>query len=222
MVLVFDVNETLLDLGEMRPHFERVFGDGGVLEEWFGLLLRQAMVATIIERYRPFDVLARGALGMLAGKYDVVLGENSKQTIIKAMTQLPPHPDVFPALSRLQDAGYRMATLTNNPHEMLVNQLGNAGLDQFFNEQLSVEDVRQFKPAAEVYHFAAARLGVPISKMMMVAAHDWDVLGAMRAGAKGAFVARPSAMWEDAAEKADVTGSDLNVIARWLLTENQF
>jgi 2-haloacid dehalogenase len=65
-ILIFDVNETLLNLRVLRPHFERSFGSEQVMAEWFGLMLRLSLVATVTRTYRPFDELGRDALAMTA------------------------------------------------------------------------------------------------------------------------------------------------------------
>ena len=46
-VLVFDVNETLIDIESMTPLFERVFGDPQAMREWFNQLVLYSMTATL-------------------------------------------------------------------------------------------------------------------------------------------------------------------------------
>jgi 2-haloacid dehalogenase len=211
--LVFDVNETLLDLQAMGSHFVRAFGDVRAMEEWFGLMLRLSLVATVTRAYRPFNVLGRDALVMTARKHGVDLDSTTIDTILGGMLHLPPHPDVIPALTRLQDAGFRMATLTNSAPPAIAAQLANAGLETFFEKQLSVDAVQLFKPAPETYHYAANELGVPIGDICMVAAHDWDVTGAIRAGARAAFVARKGVVLGRTAEIPEIIGPDLLAVA---------
>lgn len=215
--LLFDVNETLLDLTPMRAHFERMFGEGVLMAEWFGLLLRQSLVATITRSYRPFDELGRDALRMVAKKQGAVASRKAIRETVDEMLRLPPHSDVVAALSELRDAGVRMATLTNSSMQMQAQQLENAGLSGFFERQFSVEAVKLFKPAPQTYQYAAAQLGVPIGNVRLVAAHDWDVTGAIRAGAKGAFVARKGMVLGEAGEAPDVTGADLPAVVGLLL-----
>ena len=212
-VLLFDVNETLLDLGALRPHFERTFGDGRVMGEWFGLMLRLSLVATVTRSYRPLDVLGQDALRTTARKYQLNLDQSAIEKILGQMRRLPPHPDVVPALTQLQEAGFRMATLTNSAPGMLAAQLEHAGLTGFFEQQLSVEAVQLFKPAPETYRYAAKRLGVAASDIRLIAAHDWDVTGAIRAGARAAFVAREGMVLGGTAETPDIIGRDLLAIA---------
>ncbi len=73
---------------------------------------------------------------------------------------------------------------------MVRSQLEHAGILELFDRVLSVEEVRRYKPAPELYLMAAEHLGVRPSEMRMVAAHDWDVWGAIRAGCAAAYVSR--------------------------------
>jgi 2-haloacid dehalogenase len=212
-ILLFDVNETLLELRALRPHFERTFGDGQVMGEWFGLMLRLSLVATVTRTYRPFDVLGKDALVTTARKRGVDLGPAAIDTILGDMLRLPPHPDVIPALTQLREAGFRMATLTNSAPPALRAQLAHAGLDDFFERQFSVDAVQLFKPAPETYRYAAEQLGVAIGNVRLIAAHDWDVTGAIRAGARAAFVARKGMVLGGTAEAPDMIGPDLLAIA---------
>jgi 2-haloacid dehalogenase len=212
-ILIFDVNETLLDLRGLSPHFEHTFGDALVMGEWFGLMLRLSLVATVTRTYRPFDVLGEDALNMTAKKRGVELSSDDTEAILGGMLRLASHPDVIPGLSILRDAGFRMATLTNSSPSMLASQLSNAGLEMFFERQLSVEAVQLFKPAPETYQYAADQLGVSIGEIRLVSAHDWDVSGAIRAGAKAAFVERKGMVLGKSAETPDIFGPDLLNIA---------
>lgn len=113
-----------------------------------------------------------------------------REAILETRLELPAHPEVPDALSRLRSAGFPLATLTNSSPEMARAKLEHAGILDRFDRVFSVQEVRRYKPAPEPYLMAAERLGVDPSEMRMVAAHDWDVLGAMRAGCAAAYVAR--------------------------------
>lgn len=108
------------------------------------------------------------------------------------MRHLPPHPDVRPAITLLRGHGFRVATLTNSRLRVLADQLANAEITDLFDTTMTIEPVRKFKPHPDTYRSGAKRLGITINEMRLVAAHDWDVSGAIRAGAAAAFVARPA------------------------------
>ncbi len=216
-VAVFDVNETLLDLRSLDDHFVRLFGDASLRRQWFALVLRNAMSMTITGDYESFVVVAGASLAMIGEHAGVEVGAGDRAAIGEAMTQLPAHPDVAPALETLQAAGLTMAALTNSPQATAVAQLEFAGLDDFFDEIMSVESVGKFKPAPEVYRYAANELGVDVASMTMVAAHDWDIAGAMRAGCRGAYVMRLGTAANPLFPEPDLTGPDMISIADRLL-----
>lgn len=190
LTLVFDLNETLLDLSALDPLFVDAFGDKATRRVWFAQMLQLAMSATIVGSYAPFGEIARVALEMTARKRGVALDEERKRRILGGMSALPAHGDVAEGLRRLREAGYRLAVLTNSTETVARAQLEAAHLDGFFPSVLSVDPVRRFKPAPETYAYAARSLGVAPADLMLVAAHDWDVAGAMHAGLAAAFVAR--------------------------------
>jgi 2-haloacid dehalogenase len=129
------------------------------------------------------------------------------------MRQLPAHPEVPAALERLRDAGLRMAALTNSTEAVATAQLTSAGLAPLFERILSADAARRLKPAREAYERAAADLGAEVAGIRLVAAHAWDVAGALRAGAAAAFVARPGMILDPLVPAPDVIGSDMTEVA---------
>ena len=219
--IVFDVNETLLDLGALEPHFERLFGETAVLSQWFSQVLQTALVMTVVGDYRDFGRDGREALGMVAARRGVTLTADEFAAVGQGMLSLPPHPEVPAALARLRDAGLRLAALTNSAQAAAEAQLTNAGLAPYFDEIMSVEMVQTFKPKAAVYQAAAKRLGISTSQMRMVAEHDWDVWGAMAAGCAAAFVARPNMVLGETAVRPDIIGPDLADVAEKIIAHEQ-
>ena len=219
-VIVFDVNETLLDLKALDPHFERIFGNKAVRGQWFAQLLRLSMVATITDTYHDFGALAGDALDMIALREGLTLANEERTQILKAIGSLPPHPEVAESLEMLQHAGLRLATLTNSSPRVLEAQMQHSGLRPYFERLLSVDAVRQFKPARATYEYAAQELGVPITDIRLVAAHDWDIAGAMHAGCAAAFVARPGQVLGSLQAKPDIIGADLTELARQIVARD--
>jgi 2-haloacid dehalogenase len=191
-VLVFDVNETLLDLDALTPHFDRLFGRSGVLREWFAQLILYSQAITLTEDYVPFGYLGAAVLRMMGATEGIHVPDSEIQMIKEAIATLPAHAEVPAALARLRAAGFRMFTLTNNPKATCENQLRRAGIDHLFDGQFSVDEgVRRYKPAREVYRSVEQALGVPAGQLWLIACHTWDVLGASAAGWNTALVLRP-------------------------------
>src|SRR5918992_879821 len=147
----------------------------------------------------------------------VGLSNQEKQQIIGGIPKLPPHPEEEENLSRLRDADIRLAALTNSTQQVADAQIDNSGLRDYFEQVLSADAVERLKPAPEPYRMAAESLGVEVGQVRLVAAHAWDVVGAMRAGCAAAFVARPGMVLNPLAERPDVVGSDLRKVADKIL-----
>jgi 2-haloacid dehalogenase len=191
-VLVFDVNETLIDIDAVTPLFEQIFGDRAAMREWFGQLIVYSMTTAISHRYVDFFTLGQAVMQMLSDIHGVRITDEDMQRIKDGMLTMPAHPDVAEALTTLRDNGFRLVTLTNSPpNPDGPSPLEHAGLGGFFERQFSVDAWRTYKPDPAVYRHVCQELAVPPAQCMMVAAHVWDTIGAQHAGFSGALIARP-------------------------------
>lgn len=216
--IVFDVNETLLDLSALDAPFEEIFGGAEVRREWFAQVLQSALVSNVLTAYSDFGVIGAAALDIVGQRHGVEIDGEARDRVLGTMRSLPPHPEVPEALERLKTAGFRLATLTNSSPPMVAAQIASAGIEKFFDEVLSVEAVRMFKPAREVYDMAAAELGESPGDLWMVAAHNWDTTGAIDAGWRAAFVARPEMVLGPLDRTPEIIGADLAEVADALIT----
>lgn len=217
-LLLFDVNETLLDLAPLKTAAAAALGDHAeLLPLWFTSLLHHSLVTSAAGRFHGFDEIAAATLLMLARGRGLALDEDQARAVAATLRRLPPHPDVEPALRRLRSAGITMAALTNSTRGGVAEQMEYAGLSGYFDALLSVEDVGTYKPHGEVYRWAARRMGAGEGASMMVAAHGWDVAGALWAGLRAAFVARPGQVLFPLAPAPEIVEPDLGGVARRLL-----
>jgi 2-haloacid dehalogenase len=212
-VIAFDVNETLLDLAALDPHFERAFGSAAVREQWFGQMLQVAFVGGLTGRYVDFSSAQRAALAMVAEHHGVDLDARTAETIATSMRSLPAHPEVADALDALRAAKLPLAAITNSPLDVAQQQLRGAGLADRFDAILSADQVRALKPRPEPYELVARSFGVRLPDVRLVAAHAWDVAGAMAAGCAAAFVARPGKVLNPLGQPPDIVGADLHEVA---------
>lgn len=217
MLVVFDVNETLLDVRALLPRFESALGDGSLLPMWFGQMLRNSLVATVTATYAPFDVQGTDALVTVAARAGIEISWDDASEVVAGMTELPPHPEVEEGLSELLGAGCELVTLTNSSPEMVEAQIENAGLARYFSSLYSVEPTGRFKPHPAPYLSVIHQRRIAPPDAWMVAAHDWDVIGAKRVGMHGAFVARSGRPYSSLGDPPDVVGPDLVAVAQALL-----
>ena len=215
-VVVFDLVETLLDLRPLDSHFKRAFGNVDARKIWFGSILQIAFTQTITGEYKNFAKNAEAALTLTAAQMEKQLKPADRAAITKQLETLPLHPDVIPALTMLRDNDIRCAVLTNSTRRSALQHLTAASASKLFEAVLSVDQIKRYKPAPEAYLHAANKLGVGTSDILLVAAHGWDVAGAMAAGCNAAFVARPGKTLNPLQKKPKYVVDDLLQLARKL------
>jgi 2-haloacid dehalogenase len=215
-VIAYDVNETLLDLSALDDGFAAVLGDAAVRPAWFQTMLQLSFVGVITGRYVDFTTAQRAALRMVAQRAGREVGDEDVDRIVGGMRRLPAHPDVPGALARLRDAGVRQVTLTNSPLDVARDQLAHAGIADLVDDVLSADEAGQLKPGPRPYELVARRTGVAIGEVMLVAAHAWDVAGALAAGARAAFIARPGMVPSPLGDQPELVVDDIAAFAREL------
>jgi 2-haloacid dehalogenase len=192
--VVFDVNETLSDMGPMAARFADVGAAPELARLWFAALLRDAFALTAAGSGERFAVLADGsARGVLYGIELDRPVDAAVEHILAGFTALTVHPDVPPGVRALRARGLRLLTLSNGAAAVAEKLLTDAGLRADFERLLSVEDAGVWKPAPASYRYACEVCGVGPGEMLLVAVHPWDVDGAARAGLRTAWLDRTGA-----------------------------
>jgi 2-haloacid dehalogenase len=215
--IVFDVNETLLDLKGLDLVFENHFGNRSFRKEWFNEVLKLAFVTTIVGRYSDFGIIGKAALEILEERHSKPCTEERQYTILSMMRKLPLHPDVPGGLEALRKHGYRIVALTNSTASSVEAQLTHAGIRHLFESVFSADSIKHLKPAIEPYQMVASSLGVAPNSLLMVAAHSWDIAGAIQAGWKTAFVTRPGQVLDRLTPKPAYIASDLVDLAHQVI-----
>ena len=216
-VIVFDVNETLLDITVLDPFFTRVFGHAGAMRQWFAELVLYSQSLTLTGQYMTYAEIGAGVLAMLASIHAVPLHPADREELVDTLRHLPAHDDVAPALELLAGAGFRLATLTNSAPSGGRTPLDHTGLGYWFEQQFSVDSVRRFKPAPQTYAYVAHELRADPAQMRLVAAHPWDTLGAMAAGWRSTLVTRTGNAVLPIGAQSDVVGPDMLSVARRII-----
>lgn len=213
--IVFDVNETLLDLETMTPIFERIFADKQAMRTWFANLILYSEALTLARSYVPFTEIGAAVMQMLATIRGVRITEADKRELTERFSTMPPHPEVAAALRRLRSSGFHLFTLTDNLLEVQGRQLEHGGIIDLFERRFSVDipEVRRHKPAPEAYAYVERQLNVEPSGLLMVASHTWDTIGALGAGWHAALIKRPGNDVLAVGPQPTMVGADLDDVA---------
>jgi len=219
-VIVFDVNETLMDLNTLRPTFDRIFDDPAAMRLWFAGLITYSEALTLSGVYVPFTDIGAAVLRMLAATRGITISGADSAELTDRFATMSPHPDVPGALRRLRDHGFRLFTLTDNTLEISGRQLENAGVIDLFERRFSVDEtVKRHKPAQEAYHSVASALDLEPGNICLVASHVWDTIGALSAGWQAGLILREGNAPLDVGPQPTYIGTDLNAIADQLIEQ---
>jgi 2-haloacid dehalogenase len=217
-LLFFDSNESMLDLSDMKPQVTEAFGGREeLMSYWFSTMLLYSLVDTVVSNYHDFGTIGAACMQMVAQEHGVKLDKQKAATAMAAMKTLSAHPDVPPGLKKMKDAGFRMYTLTNSSAPVIASQVKHAGIEQYFDGRLTTQALNIYKPHPRTYHWAANEVGVPIENCMLIAAHGWDVTGAMLAGMRAAFLERPGKALYPLGPDVELKGKGMDDIADQLV-----
>jgi 2-haloacid dehalogenase len=212
-LIVFDVNETLLDLQTMEPVFERIFGDKRAMRLWFANFIMYSAALTVAGVYVPFTDIGAAVMKMLADIEGIEIGDADKHELTEKFSTMPPHSEVPAALRRLRDAGFRLFTLTDNLLEVQTRQLEHGGIVDLFERRFSADGVKHHKPSREAYAYFEREMGIQSSQVCMIACHTWDTLGAVAAGWEAALIKRVGNDVLGVGPQPHLVGTDLDDVA---------
>jgi 2-haloacid dehalogenase len=218
-VIVFDVNETLSDMGPMARRFTDVGAPELLATVWFTALLRDGFALAASGGKEPFARLARGALeAVLAGASLNRPAPEAADYVLAGFSELSVHPDVPGGVRLLREGGLRLVTLSNGSADVAGRLLTEAGIRGEFEQLLSVEDAPAWKPAPAAYAYAARACSVPVGQMLLVAVHPWDIHGAHEAGLRAGWIARRAAPYPGYFATPDLQAPDLGALAGQILS----
>jgi 2-haloacid dehalogenase len=204
--ITFDSYSTLVDVEAAEKALaDRVDRPGPVSKLWRARSLEYTFVANHVDAYQPFYEMNRDALQYALDAHGVDIATEERDEILAVYHELDVFDDVRDGIERLRDGGYPCYVVSNGNPEMLSSMIEHADIGDLIEDSISADEVRQFKPDAEIYRHAAGRTGTPIREIAHVTAGWFDVMGAKHAGMQGVRVDRKATPWEPFDGDPDLT-----------------
>ncbi|WP_066379702.1 haloacid dehalogenase type II [Halalkalicoccus paucihalophilus] len=195
--VTFDSYSTLVDVDAAEVALkERVDDPEPVSKLWRARSLEYTFVANQIDAYQPFYEMNRDALQYALDAHGVDLSTEERDEILAVYHELDVFDDVREGIERLRNGGFDPYVVSNGNPEMLDSMVEHAEIGDLLADTISADEIRTFKPAADLYRHAAARTGTPIDEIAHVTAGWFDVMGAAHAGMQSVWVDRKGSPWE--------------------------
>ncbi len=188
---VFDAYGTLFSVRMPVEELNAITNGQGeaLLEIWRRKQLEYTWLRGMMKAYVPFEQVTNEALTYAMrelGLSDPILYELMMPIYLQPQT----FPDVLPALERLKSEGIATAILSNGTLHMLQEGARRTGIAPYLDQLLSVDQVQQFKPAAEVYQMALDAFGAEPAAVRFFSSNQWDITGAGHFGLPTVWVNR--------------------------------
>ncbi|HEY4023557.1 MAG TPA: haloacid dehalogenase type II [Pseudonocardiaceae bacterium] len=218
--VAFDVYGTLIDPIGIAGEIDRTLAGGRGQELaalWRSKQLEYSFRLTVMHAYQDFRWVTDRALRFAAASLEVELADEAARHLIDCYDRLPAFPDAVPALAAIRAQGHRPSVFSNGSPDMIARLLDHSGLGDYVDQRVSVDAVRQFKPAPAAYQHAARSLGVPVGEVTLVSCNAFDVVGANAAGMRTVWVNRTGTAYDTigAPPDATITGlADLRDVLR--------
>ena len=200
---VFDAYGTLFDVHAVVEAGRAITTDPAALSAaWRQKQLEYTWLRALMGRYEDFWAVTAAALRHAVRRLGLTASEAELARLMDAYLSLACFPEVRPALERL--AGRPRAILSNGAPRMLAAAVASSGLGRDLEHVISVDAVRTYKPAPQVYALGPATLGVPAGELLFVSSNAWDVAGAKAYGYRVAWCNRTGAPEEELGVRADL------------------
>lgn len=223
-VLAFDMYGTLVDSIGVRQLLEQYIPSEDVLrvtEVWRQKQIEFTFRLTVMGRYENFEWVTRKALDHALAEAGCDLDEGQKDTLMAQYNNLEQFPDVEPGLKRLKEADYEMVVFSNGTPPMLEALIDNQEFGPYFQDFISVDEVREYKPSPRAYRHVADRLDRSISDICLVSSNPFDVVGAEAAGMRVAWVDRTKGLYDALGSRPATTVESLTGLADALETHQE-
>ena len=216
ITVAFDVYGTLIDthgvvleleklVGNQAPEFSRI---------WREKQLEYSFRRGLMQNYENFGVCTSNALDYTCSFFKTALSRQEKDELLNAYTTLPAFADVKAGLILAKESGFRMYAFSNGLADAVEKLLTAAGIREFFLDVVSVDELKSFKPNPAVYSHFLRRAGAVGSSAWLVSSNPFDVMGAVSAGMRSAWVQRsPEALFDPWGIEPTITVNSLSVLA---------
>ena len=160
------------------------------MELWRSKQLEYSFRRGLMKRYEKFSVCTRNALDYSDAYLNTGLTEDNKNCLMQKYRVLPAFHDVKESLVKLQSANYRMFAFSNGFGDDVKNLLINAEIDKYFEDVVSVDDIKTFKPNPDVYVHFLSKTGSTAAESWLISGNPFDVIGAGSVGINSAWIRR--------------------------------
>jgi len=190
----FDIYGTLINPMALGQALKDMVGDQATAFNnlWRDKQLEYSFRKAAMKQFNHFSECTQEALNYCDTFLGTGLSESQKDELLGMYRKLPAYSDTKACLQLLKEKGNEIIAFSNGKKEDLISLFENAGIIQYFDQIISVDEVRTFKPSPEVYQLLIEKSSSPKDNTWLVSANSFDIIGAMAVGLKTIWLKRNS------------------------------
>lgn len=204
--IVFDMIGTCFSLERPQERLLALGAPESALQLWFAQALRDAFAWSHAGGYQPLKHVLEAELPRTLALLGIEASPEARSHVVSAFSELELVPGALEVLQRLAAANWDVIALTNGSFDLTQELLERSSALQYFTDVHSCDELEITKPHPRVYQLLPQ---VAAGSVWMVAAHAWDIAGAIRAGLKTAFVTAGEREYLSIYPQPDVLAPDL-------------
>ncbi|MFZ0369970.1 MAG: haloacid dehalogenase type II [Halobacillus sp.] len=213
--LVFDAYGTLFDVHSVGKECNEIFPNKGdeISQSWRKKQLEYFFLRQLMERYKPFDEITKDALNYACKENGVELSEENEERLMNAYLELELFEEVENVLKELSDK--KLVVFSNGSVNMIDPLVEQSSTNDYIDEVISADEIKQYKPTPAAYNHALERLDVKREEILFMSSNPWDITGAKSFGFNTAWINRKELVAEELDIQPDSVYSDLSGIREW-------
>ena len=199
ITIAFDVYGTLIDTAGIVTALKKLVGDQAepFSDLWRAKQLEYSFRRGLMQNYRDFSICTSHALDFCCETLHADMSSEERGSLLEAYRYLPAFADAEQGLERLKAAGCQLYAFSNGKPDDVRNLLQHARIDQYLESVVSTDEIKSFKPNPAVYTHFLRQANTCGSEAWLISGNPFDVIGAISAGMRGAWVKRtPQAVFD--------------------------
>lgn len=213
--VVFDLYGTLFDVHSVIERCDQTFPGYGesISKLWRQKQLEYTWLRSLMGDYQNFERATADALRYTCNLLGLTLPASTEAALCDAYFHITPYPEVPQSLQRLREMGLPLAILSNGSPNSIRRVVENSGTTTLFDELISVDEVKTFKPHRSVYQLGVDRMRLPKEQILFVSCNPWDASGAKHFGYTVCWTKRSNTAFEELGQRPDMEVRDLKELA---------
>lgn len=221
--LAFDIYGTLIDTHAVAAQLESMLHDTALTQrftqQWRDKQLEYSFRRGLMGAYADFSTCTRQALDYCCELFSTPFTQGERDSLMQVYAVLPAYQEANQALSSISKSNFRLVAFSNGSASAVDRLLTHAGIRDYFEAIVSVEEIPSFKPDPRVYQHLLNRLNTSSHETMLVSSNPFDILGASHSDWKTAWISRGNTVFDPWGVKPDWVCSDLNDLAMQLIED---